>query len=420
MTELPPASATSAVITKPYERNFEDWLSAYVNYASFSEAPRVMHFWSGVSAIAGALRRRVWLDMGYFKWTPCFYIIIVAPPGVVSKSTTAAIAIDLLKQVPGIKFGPQMVTWPALVKAFADAREEFEFQDEWHPMCAMTIESSELGNLINPQDREMIDLLVTLWDSKTGALDKRTKGSGNDEVVNPWINMIACTTPAWIEGNFPEYVIGGGFTSRCLFVYAEKKEKFVAYPLRSMPDPEQLQLIKTALVQDLEHISNTLAGPFTLDEAAFKWGTTWYERHNTAKSEHLTDERFSGYLARKQTHMHKLAMILSAAKSDSQIITIEDLATAEKMLFDLEKDMPKVFDKIGRSEQSIQAERFINHVKQNGPMSYEAAYQFIHVHFPLHRDFESVLAGAIRSGQLKLITTGGKMVLAAVDQPPTK
>jgi hypothetical protein len=384
------------------DRNFPDWLNAYVNYAGFSEAPKKMHFWSGVSAVAGALRRRVWLDMGYFKWTPCFYILIVAPPGVVSKSTTAAIAIDLLRQVPGIKFGPQMVTWPALVKAFSDAREEFEFEDAWHPMCAMTIESSELGNLLNPQDREMIDLLVTLWDSKTGALDKRTKTSGSDEIVNPWINMIACTTPAWIEGNFPEYVIGGGFTSRCLFVYAEKKEKLVAYPARTIP-PE-LVTTKEMLLQDLEKIA-MMTGPFQLDAEALDWGTAWYAAHNSAPPDHLADERFSGYLARKQTHMHKLAMILSAARSDAKIITLADLVTANQMLNDLEVDMPKVFARIGRSEQSIQAERFIKHVQQQGKMPYSAAYQFIHMHFPQHKDFEGMLVGAIRSGQLDLITT---------------
>lgn len=395
------------------QRNLEDWLSAYVQYAAFSEAPRHMHFWSGVSAIAGALRRKAWLNMGYFKWYPCFYVIIVAPPGVVSKSTTAAIAVDILRQVPGIKFGPQIVTWPALVKAFAEAKEEFSYQEEWHPMCAMTIESSELGNLINPQDREMIDLLVTLWDSKSGALEKKTKGSGNDEIVNPWINMIACTTPAWIEGNFPEYVIGGGFTSRCLFVYAEKKEKLVAYPDRAIP--QDLDIVRNMLIQDLEHIANVVAGPFKLSEDAYQWGVAWYKVHNEAPPTHLADDRFGGYLARKQTHMHKLAMILSVSRGDSQIITLDDLITANQMLNDLELDMPKVFARIGRSEQSIQAERFIKHVQQQGTLTYEAAYQFIHAHFPLHRDFESMLSGAIRSGQIALADKpGGGFMLKAV------
>jgi hypothetical protein len=79
----------------------------------------------------------------------------------------------------------------------------------------------------------MVDLLVSLWDGKQGAFEKKTKGSGSDSVENPWINLIACTTPAWIAGNFPEYMIGGGFTSRCIFVYAEKKAKLVAYPSKS-------------------------------------------------------------------------------------------------------------------------------------------------------------------------------------------
>lgn len=397
------------------QRNLEDWLTAYVKYASFSEAPATMHFWSGVSALAGALRRKVWLDMGYFKWTPCFYILIVAPPGVVSKSTTAAIAIDLLRNVPGVKFGPQMVTWPALVKAFADAKEEFQFEDAWHPMCAMTIESSELGNLINPADREMIDLLVTLWDSKTGALDKRTKTSGSDEVVNPWINLIACTTPAWIEGNFPEYVIGGGFTSRCLFVYAEKKEKLIAYPSRNIPS--ELGTLKALLLQDLEHISNTLVGSFALDDKAIAWGTEWYATHNAEPPPHLRDERFAGYLARKQTHMHKLAMVLSASRSDEKIISVEDLSTADRMLFELEKDMPKVFARIGRSEQSIQAERFIKYVQQHGPMRIEDAYNFIHMHFPLARDFEAMLMGTIKSGQLKIDNRTQLLMNAIPTQP---
>lgn len=402
-------------------RNFSDWLTAYVQYASFSEAPAKMHFWSGVSAIAGALRRKVWLDMGYFKWTPCFYIIIVAPPGVVSKSTTAAIAMDLLRDVPGIKFGPQMVTWPALVKAFADATEEFGVGEgidtQWMPMCALTIESSELGNLLNPDDRDMIDLLVTLWDSKQGPFNKATKTSGKDEVVNPWINLIACTTPAWIEGNFPEYMIGGGFTSRCIFVYAEKKEKLVAYP--SMEIPPGIGEVRQALLQDLEHISNCIVGEMKIDSEALEWGKLWYQKHYEAgPPTHLNDERFAGYLARKQTHMHKLAMVLSASRGDDMIVKIEDLATARKMLNDIEKDMPKVFDRIGRSEQSIQAERFIRFVELNGPLTYTDAYHFIHMHFPMKQDFENMVAGAVSSGQVRIVNDPGKgMMLAGVEKP---
>lgn len=391
-------------------RNFADWLSAYVEYASFSEAPKRMHFWSGVAAVAGALRRRVWLDMAYFRWHPNFYIILVAPPGIVSKSTTASIAMNLLKKVPGANFGPDIVTWQALVKAFADSSESFELNGEWHTMCAFTIESSEFGNLLNPADREMVDLLVTLWDGKQGAFTKITKAAGNDMVENPWINLIACTTPAWIAGNFPEYMIGGGFTSRCLFVYADTKDKLVAYP--SLAVPKDILTVQQALVQDLEHIAVSLLGAYILSPEAVEWGIAWYEAHYKTKPPHLDDDRFGGYLARKQTHIHKLAMVLAAAQRDKLVILPDDLAVANTMVTDLEEDMPKVFARIGRTEISIQAERFIQYIQQQGgAVPYDEAYRHVHNHFPDAKDFEGMLSGAIRAGYLKtLVTEKGPMI----------
>ncbi len=381
-------------------RNYPDWIAAYIDYASFSEAPRYMHFWSAVSAIAGSLRRRVWIDQAYFKWFPNHYIIFVAPPGIVSKSTTVSIAMDILRMVPGITFGPDIVTWPALVTAFAAAAEGFEVNGEYHTQCALTLESSEFGNLVNPTDRELIDLLVTLWDSKQGAFKKVTKNSGNDSVENPWINLIACTTPSWIAGNFPEYVIGGGFTSRCLFVYTEVKDKLVAYPILHIPS--NMQETKTKLAQDLEHIAITLVGPYRLSNEAIEWGTAWYANWYANPPVHLQDDRFSGYIARKQTHLHKLAIVIAAATRDELIITAEDLALANTMITDLEAEMPKVFARIGRSEDSIQAERLLDFIKKNQPVSYSAAYAYIYSAFPAVKDFEGILLGLAGAGLIKM------------------
>ncbi len=389
-------------------RNYANWLSAYVDYASFSEAPRRMHFWTGVSAIAGALRRRVWLDMAYFKWTPCFYIILVAPPGIVSKSTTAAIGMDLLRRVPGINFGPQVVSWPALVTAFASCNESFEVDGEWHSQSALTLESSEFGNLVNPQDREMIDLLVALWDSKQGAFVKKTKTSGNDHVENPWINLIACTTPAWIAGNFPDYMIGGGFTSRCIFVYADVKDKLVAYPDEHVP--KDMAETSGKLVQDLEHIATNLVGGYKLSPEAKDWGRIWYKRHNEVKPVNLEDDRFGGYLARKQTHIHKLALVIAAAQRDEPVVTEKDLATADTMVSDLEKEMPEVFSKIGRTRESVQAERLVKFIHSRGPLGidYESAYRHVHDHFPDAQEYANVLSGALRAGLIVLDGETGK------------
>lgn len=395
------------------KRHYSNWISAFMDYASFSEAPRHMHFWTAVSTLAGALRRRVWVDMAYFRWHPNFYIILVAPPGIVSKSTTAGIGMSLLKRVPDIKFGPDVVTWQALVSTFAEATMSYEYQGEFHAMSALTIESSEFGNLLNPQDKEMVDLFVSLWDGKPGAFEKKTKGSGCDTVENPWINLIACTTPAWIAGNFPEYMIGGGFTSRCLFVYAEKKAKLVAYPAQHVP--RNMKQIAQNLIEDLCQIS-LICGEYVLGPDAVEWGSTWYENHYNSKHTHLDDDRFGGYLARKQTHIHKLAMILAAAESDRLLITAEHLALANQMVTDLEPDMQFVFSKIGKSEDAVYAERLIQFIQKRGGCPYEEAYRYVHAYFPKMQDFEGVITGAVRSGYLILKQDGNKFMLLPGNQ----
>ncbi len=84
------------------------------------------------------------------------------------------------------------------------------------------------------------------------------------------------------------------------------------------------------------------------------------------------------------------------------ILTAEDLTLANKMISDLELDMPKVFARIGRTEDSIQADRFIEFVYKNSPCTYMAAYSYIHAAFPFVRDFEEIVKGAIAAGKIKM------------------
>ena len=392
-------------------RHCEDWISTYVNYAAHTEAPKLMHFWAGVWAIAGAMRRKVWIDQIAFQWYPSFYIVFVAPPGIVSKSTTAGMADKMLRQIPGIKFGPDVVTWPALVTAFAESCEAFEFQGEYHPMSPLNLIASEFGNLVDPQDKGMINLLIDLWDGRK-SLEKRTKMSGNDSVEGPWINLLGCTTPHWIAENMPSITVGGGFTSRCVFVYAEQKERFIAYPKYHFPENHSETQLK--LVRDLEHISVNLCGEYMLDAEALLWGAEWYEKHWKTAATRFQDERLDGYMARKQTHIHKLAMVLAASRRDELVIFKDDLVLACTMLENTEVHLEKVFAKIGKSEASIHVDRFLSYVRKRGACPYQDAYMSIHSAFPDFRDFEGVLSGAIRSGQVRVFQQGEKFMIEAL------
>jgi len=398
-------------------RKLSNWLESYMEYADHTEAPRRMHFWAGVSAIAGALRRKVWIDQHFFRWYPGMYIIFVAKPGIVSKTTTLDIAMDLLREVPGIKFGPDIITWQSMMTTFAGACESFEYNNTWIPMSPITFASGELGNLIDPQNKDLINLMISLWDGKK-KMEKTTKTSGNDTIEAPWINMIAATTPHWIADNMPAATVGGGFTSRCVFVYAEKKERYIPYPKLEMNGSEDT--LRLDLIDDLNHIALNLAGEFQLTQEAVLWGMDWYEKNWSSRSDALDDERLDGYVARKQTHLHKLAMILAAARSDDLLITQADLMEAERMLLETEDDLIKVFSRIGRTQDSLQFEHFLAMIKKRGYIPYEEAYRIIHTHYQDFHDFEGALSGAIRAGYIKLDTSGNTTGLRWILNGPDK
>lgn len=388
-------------------RHYSNWLKAFVEYASYGEAPLSTYFWVGVSTVAGALRRQVWIDQGYFRWLANFYVVLVAPPGIVAKSTTAGIGMDLLRDISYIKFGPDVVTWQALVQSLAAATEAFEYNGSFHPMSAITIESSEFGNFLNPNDREMVDLLVSLWDGKR-TFEKVTKMSGNDMVQAPWVNLIACTTPAWISGNFPEYMIGGGFTSRCIFVYADSKRQYVAYPIHALP-PEFAQ-IRAKLITDLETISQ-IKGAYELTPEAIKWGEAWYEAHYKNRPATLDNERFGGYIARKQTHVHKLAMVVAASQRDELVITTEDLEAANALVTSLETTMPKVFAQIGRSDNSRHMDELLGFVRNRKDVEYRVLYQEMLRIFPSAREFEDAMLGAQNAGYVRILAVGNQQIV---------
>ena len=82
--------------------------------------------------------------------------------------------------------------------------------------------------------------------------------------------------------------------------------------------------------------------------------------------------------------------------------------------------MGKVFSRIGKSDDSLAAEKFIQHVKKNGELSYEQAYRMVHAYFPDFRNFEGMVSGAVKSGYLILIQKSTGLFLRAKEETPSQ
>jgi len=401
------------------KRHFNNWLTGYAEYTKHSESPDLFHFWTGVFTIAGALRRQVWIDQRIFQWTPNFYIILVGPAGIAAKSTSLRLGTGLLRQVEGIKFGPKSMTWQALTHALEEAymlvpMDAGSIEGELIPMSCITCSVTELGTFLRPEDKVMMDVLVDLWDGQVEPWERRTVyKEGQVTIQNPWINVMGCTTPAWLRDNMPEAMIGGGLIRRIVFVYGDEKRQLIAYPADLQDADEFLDLAKR-LVEDLTTISE-LKGEYFLTSTAKAWGKKWYTAHWKKKPEHMISDRYSGYIATKQSHIHKLAIVLAAAQRDKLSITEEDLILAEKMMSGLEHSMQIVFQSLGVGDISRMVMEILAYVRAYGRIPQQALWRHM---MPIMspKEFSEASDAAAKAGYLAIRNFGGVITYCAVKE----
>ena len=392
-------------------RVFKDWLKAYVDYTELSESPDLFHFWTGVSTIAGALRRRVWIEMDIFQWTPNFYIIFVADPGIVSKSTSLDLGMELLRDLDGIKFGPISATWQALGESFQDANEAVpttpgNYEGEMDNMSCITCAFSELGTFLDFNDQKLISVLIELWDGRRSIFEHKTRTTGSIIIQNPWLNIIGATTPSWLKTNAPSEFIGGGLASRIVFVYGDQKRKLVAYPGLMRPREDKARM-REGLISDLREMSN-MYGEYKLTAEAIEFGSEWYERHWQERSIHMASDRFKGYIARKQSHIHKLAIVLAAARHESMWITERDLRDSEAIMTAMEADMVNAFKSIGVTPMTRMLQEVLSFLdtyqKQNIPVSRRMLWRHC-ITMMTEKEFTEITAAAVNAGYIKLLQT---------------
>lgn len=377
------------------ERRLENWLESFGAWAlPRCDAPEPFVFWAGVYAIAAALRRQVVIPkkhLGAWECFPHLYIMFVGPPGMRKTTSMMEFAQPLLSQVGGLRTGPTYFTKEILTQQMIDAPDT---------SCYLMV--GEFSDLMQKnKSGEMYDFLTSMYDNKP-TLEVGTMMRGVQVGKKPSLNMFTATTPAWIAKNMTDGVIGGGFASRLIFVYADQlRSPRLIYTSRM----KELQTdeVEKDLLNDLIEISN-LSGEFELEEGMEDYLNDWNLNHANTPP---VDPRFMGYHSRKPMMVLKLAMIHSVATGSDLVLKKEDFDWGVKAIERTEPNHHKIFGGVGKNEYVFDMDAITGFVLVNGRVEEKEIYdQFRAVASP--DKLSELIRGCIQCGDIVYKMEDGK------------
>ena len=335
----------------------ENWISTYLKATAKQESPEEFHIWTALSMIAATVERNVQLYKGYLDVYPNLYIVLIAGSGVVKKSTALKIGINIFaKAFEDYDYHTEKSRPEALIRLMCQHYKKtkvgyvYIVADEFHVLIGKS-----------KQDQDLISSLTQFYDcpKQTGQL---TIARGLERCHNVCCNMIATTTPHWLRLALPSEVIGGGFTSRIVFVFADSCDRRFPYATY----PEGFEIMARNLAYDLQSIRK-LKGTIKLDTDADEWYKDWY-----MKREELTNcpEMLIGYYSRKPNSIFKIATLLSIARSNSLTVSLKDFQMGKQLLETQEVHLPKVIQLLRSSVIGEANERVMTIIQRGKEISY--------------------------------------------------
>lgn len=336
------------------ERILSDWIDAFMEYSSNSEPPASFRLWSALSVLSSTLQRKCKLPWGSLTFYPNMYIVLVAPSGKARKGTAMNFAYEFLEAL-GIKMAAESTTREALIQALSEANDNsIDVEGNMFFHSSLTIFAPELTVFLGYNNHTLMSDLTDWYDCRS-RWTYRTKNMGTDEIIGVYVSLFGATTPELIRTTMPLDAIGGGLTSRMIFVFERKKGKIVPAPFQSDAELDLQRKLHT----DLERIF-LLKGDFRVTRDFLNLWTDWY----TAQEDNppFNDHRFNGYIERRPNHVMKLSMLTNVSRTSKMVIEKQDLERAISILEFTEKKMVETFSGVGKSNNADILTRVMNEV----------------------------------------------------------
>ena len=253
------------------------------------------------------------------------------------------------------------------------------------------------------ENTRMLTALTDLFDCPD-TWSSRTRHSGSAIIIRPWLNLLAATTPDSLASSLPASAVGGGLTSRILFIWADKKKRSVAVP--EMTEAEVI--LKGQLEKDLYQISR-MTGDYAMTGDCLKKWIEWYDSFDEDESGEriCMDKSFSGWYSRKPTYILKVAMLRAAAESNELLLRWSHVEESLKEIIRVEHVMGNAFTAIGKSDISADVDNVLQIIRAHKWITEKKLMSSIWRDVDANK-FENVIDTLLKTGKVRREFKGPK------------
>lgn len=325
-------------------RQIKDWIVSYIKYMEDTEHPTAYHIWNAIGCIAGTLQRRVYMPWGGQTIYPNMYIVLVGGSGL-GKGESMKPVIEMFKET-GLAVAPDAVTTASLIVNMRDKQDQYvDENNNFVTHSSMMIFAKELVVLLGQRDVQKIAYLTDWYDG--GDWENSTKTQGEHDLYNVCLTLLGASAPDWFSSMLPLEAMGGGFTSRIIFIVETEKAKTQPIPIYT----NKHVVLRQMLTERLHDIRNVV-GAFTFTKDAKKLYSEFYIKQELDIQKDIwpvQDSTFAGYTNRRKVHLCKMSMIFAVSRGSKGIVTAQDFDKSLLVLRNAETKMPRLFGGVGRS-----------------------------------------------------------------------
>lgn len=336
-----------------------NFLKSYCELFSQTEVPTRFSIWCGISTLLGSIERRVWIEQGIYRIFPNTYIILVAASGQ-KKSTVINKTSKFLRRLEN---APTIVAQKITPEALINALKETA-QTEGSKIitkCGGVLIADELAVFLDrgSLERGLGPMLTALYDCTP--FEYQTLARGVEKIDEGYLAILGGTTIELLRSSLPKDAIGGGFTSRTVFVYEDKR----APPVPWIEYDPRIAELEGELIGHLDNL-HQLTGPIELTEDAKQLYKTIYRQRYANEDGFRMDTLMQGYENRRHAHLLKVAIALMMSEAPGLIMTREHVQGANFLLGEAEEHMPKVMELITATDVGVAGNRVFAFISGKG------------------------------------------------------